>query len=94
MFYDKRHSTEAQEWYFRLMNDPEYFEKEWYIDRINVYSSLIEELQKLYEQTHVTQRYTLVRILSGRKQSTRELAKTQAEYDKFKKYKTRTAISK
>jgi hypothetical protein len=28
------------------------------------------------------------------RQSKRELAKTQAEYDVFKKYKTRTAISK
>jgi hypothetical protein len=28
------------------------------------------------------------------KQSKRELAKTQAEYEMFKKYKTRTAISK
>jgi hypothetical protein len=28
------------------------------------------------------------------KQSKREMAKTQAEYDKFKEYKTRTAISR
>jgi hypothetical protein len=27
------------------------------------------------------------------RKSKRELAKTQAEYDKFKEYKTRTAIS-
>jgi hypothetical protein len=36
------------------MNDPEYFEKERYIDSMNVYSSVIEELQKLYEQTPTT----------------------------------------
>jgi hypothetical protein len=28
------------------------------------------------------------------KQSKREMAKTQAEYDKFNEYKTRTAISR
>jgi hypothetical protein len=33
-------------------------------------------------------------IPRGLKKSKRELAKTQAEYDKFKKYKARTAISK
>ena len=41
MFYDKRHSPEAQEWHFRLMNDPKQFEKERYIDTINVYRSII-----------------------------------------------------
>jgi vacuolar-type H+-ATPase subunit E/Vma4 len=38
-------SSEAQEWYFRLMNDPEQFEKERYIDSINVYNSIIEEFK-------------------------------------------------
>jgi hypothetical protein len=28
MFYDdKRHNPEVQEWVYRMMNDPEYFEK-------------------------------------------------------------------
>jgi hypothetical protein len=57
------------------MNDAEYFEKEWYIDSINIYNTIIDELQKLYEQTPVTNRFTRVRILSGMKQSKRELAK-------------------
>jgi hypothetical protein len=77
-----------------MMNDPEYFEKFRYIDTINDYNMIIEEFQKSYEQTPVTQRYARARILSGMKQSKRELAKTLIEYDKFKKYKTRTAISK
>jgi hypothetical protein len=76
------------------MNDPEYFEKWRYIDSINVYSSVIEELQKLYEQTPVTNHTARATIQSGMKQTKRELAKNQAEYEKFKKYKTRTAISK
>jgi hypothetical protein len=33
------------------MNDPEQFEKERYIDTINDYNSIIDEFQKLYEQT-------------------------------------------
>jgi SOS response regulatory protein OraA/RecX len=92
----KRQRTEAQEWCFRLMNDPEYFEKWRYIDSINVYNSVIEELQnqKLYEQTRVTNRFIRARCLKGIRRAQRELAKTQAEYEIFKKYKTRTAISK
>jgi hypothetical protein len=93
MFYDNKHSPEVQEWYYRMINDPVYFEKSRYIDTINDYNSIIEELQKLYEQTPVTQRYARPRIISGMRKSKRELAKTQAEYDKFKEYKTRTAIS-
>jgi hypothetical protein len=96
MFYDKRHSPEVEEWCFRLMNDPEYFEKERYLDSINVYSSIIEEFQKLYDKydkTPVTDRFTRTRIQSGIKKSKRDLAKTQAEYEMFKKYKARTAVS-
>jgi hypothetical protein len=76
------------------MNDPEYFERWRYIDTINDYSNLIAEFQKLYEQTPATDRFDRARILNGMKQSKMELAKTLAEYEKFKKYKARTAISK
>jgi hypothetical protein len=90
----KRHRSEAQEWYFRLMNDPNYFENWRYIDTINDYSNIIEEFQKLYEQTPASDRFMRARIQSGMKQSKRELAKTIAEYEIFKKYKMRTAISR
>jgi hypothetical protein len=86
--------TEAQEWYFRLMNDPKQFEKERYIDSINVYNSIIEEFQKLYEKTLAADQLTRAKILNGMKQSKTKLAKTQAEYGMFEKYKTRTAISR
>jgi len=76
-----------------MMNDPNRWEKFRYIDAIYDYNNIIEEFQKSYEQTPVTQRYARARILSGMKRAKRELAKTQAEYDKFKKYKMRTAIS-
>ncbi len=63
---DKRpHNTEAQEWCFRLMNDPEYFEKWRYTDTINGYNILIAELQKLYEQTPTSDRFMRARIQSG-----------------------------
>ena len=48
----------------------------------------------MYKETSVTQQYARARILSGLNESKREWAMTQAEYDKFKKYKMRTAISK
>jgi hypothetical protein len=95
MMHDKkRHRSEAQEWCFHLINDPEYFEKWRYIDSISVYNSIIEEFQKLYEQTSTTDRSARPRSLGGIKRAQRELAKTQAEYEMFKKYKARTAISK
>jgi hypothetical protein len=94
MFYNKRHSPEVQEWCYRMMNDPEYFEKWRYIDIINDYNNIIVEFQKLYDQTPTTNRTARARILNGLKQSKRDLVKTQAEYEMFKKYKTRTAISK
>jgi hypothetical protein len=61
------------------MNDPKQFEKWRYIDNINDYNNIIEEFQKLYEQTPVTNRFTRARILNGIKQSKRDLVKTQAE---------------
>jgi hypothetical protein len=74
---EKRHRTEAQEWYFRLVNDPEYFEKWRYKDAINDYNNLIVEFQKLYEQTPTSDRFIRARILSGLKKSKRDLAKTR-----------------
>src|SRR5919202_1072849 len=50
-----------------LENEPNQFEKWRYIDTINVYNSIIEEFQKLYEQTPSTQRFARARI-SGMKQ--------------------------
>jgi len=51
------------------MNDPDYFEKWRFKDTINDYNSIIEEFQKLYEQTPTTQRYARARIQSGLKKS-------------------------
>jgi hypothetical protein len=61
---------------------------------INDYNSIIEQCQKLYDNTHATNQFIHARSLSTMKRAQRELMKTQAEYELFKKYKTRTAISK
>jgi hypothetical protein len=59
----KRHRrTEAQEWCFRLVNDVEQFEKWRYTDTINDYNKLIEEFEKLYEQTPTTNHFMRARI--------------------------------
>jgi len=76
------------------MNGPEYFEKWRYKDTINDYSNLIAEFQKIYDQTPTINRTARARILNGLKQSKRDLAKTHHEYEMFKKYMVRTAISK
>ena len=92
----KRHlsGTVAQEWYFHLMNDPKQFEKERFIDSIKVFNSIIKEFQKLYEKTPAADHLARDEILDGMEQSKRDLIRIHAEYEIFKKYKTRTAISK
>jgi len=93
MHYDRKHDPEAQEWYYHMMNDPNQWEKFRYTDTIDDYNSIIEQFQKMYEQTPTTDHIMRDRIQSGLQQSKRELAKTLAEYDRFKQYKARTAIS-
>jgi hypothetical protein len=83
MFYDKRHSHEVQEWCYRMMNDPNQWEKWRYIDTLYDYNNIIAELQKLYEQTPVTNRFIRARCLNGIKRTHRELAKTQSAYEYF-----------
>jgi hypothetical protein len=55
---------------------------------------IIKEFQKLYDNTPTTNHFMRARIRSEMKQSKRDLANTQAEYEIFKKYKARTAISR
>jgi hypothetical protein len=56
----RQHHTEAQEWCFSMMNDPEYFEKWRYKDTITDYNSIIAKFQKLYENIPAAQRYARV----------------------------------
>jgi hypothetical protein len=78
------HDPEVEKWYFLMAKGG--WEKFRYLDTIDDYTKIIEEFQKMYEQTPTIQRHTRARIISGLRQSERELARTQAEYDKFKKY--------
>ena len=47
MFYDKRHDPKVHEWYFRMMNDPDKWEKFRYTDAIYDYKNIVAELEKL-----------------------------------------------
>jgi hypothetical protein len=86
--------AEAKKWHFLQTNNPEQFEKEVFIDRINEIDFAIKEFIKLYEKTSVTDHLFRAKILKEIKRSKRTLSEIQVEYDMFKKYKTRTAISK
>ena len=91
---DKHHDPEVAEWMYRLMNDPEYYEQWRYKEVIDDYHMIIQECQKVFDNTPVTNRLTRATCLSTIKRAQRDLAKVQAEYDKFKQYKARTEISK
>jgi hypothetical protein len=82
----KRRLSEVQKWYFRLMNDPEQFEKEAFIDGINTMKRVINEFQKMYEGTSATDHILRMKILNGMEQSKITLSKIQADYEMFKKY--------
>jgi len=92
--HHQEHDEEAERFVYKLTSDLDYFEQFFYKDVINDYNNIIEQLQKQYEQTPASDYFMRARIQSGLEQSKRDLAKTQAEYDKFKEYKTRTAICK
>jgi hypothetical protein len=96
MFYhnDKWHDPEAAKWVYRMMNDPAEWEKFRYKDAIDDYNMIIAECQKMYNMTPVPSRLIRARLLSTLKRAERDLARVQADYDKFKRYKARTAISK
>jgi transposase len=76
------------------MNDPEYFEKWRYKDTINDYKSIIEESQKLLELTPLSDQHTCDNLITALREARMELKKTMTEYNEFKKFKAKTAISK
>ena len=55
---------------------------------------ILKELEKHYEQTPVTNRLARATIRNAIKRAERDLAKIQDEYDEFKQYKAKTAISR
>ena len=90
----EKHLSQAEEWYFHLMNDPEEYEKETFIDRINEINFIIKEFQKLYEKSPATDHLFRAKVQKEIEHSKRILLKVQAKYEIFKDYKMRTAISK
>jgi hypothetical protein len=89
----KRRRSEAQEWHFRPMNDPEQYEREAFIDRINEINFAIKEFEKLHDKSPVTDQSFRAKVLREIERSKKTLSEIQTEYEMFKKYKTRTAIS-
>ena len=82
----RRLRKEAEEWHFRLMNDPQQFEKEAFIDRIKEINFAITEFRKLYEKAAVTDNLFRAKVLKEIECSERILSKIQIEYEMFKKY--------
>jgi hypothetical protein len=91
---DNKRLSEAQEWYFHLMNDPDQYEKETFVDHINEINFIIKEFGKLYGRSPLTDHLFRAKVLKQIERSKRTLSKIQTEYEIFKKYKMRTAISK
>jgi hypothetical protein len=89
----KRRRSEAQEWHFRPMNDPEQYEREAFIDHINEINFAIKEFEKLHDKSPVTDQSFRAKVPREIKRSKKTLSEIQTEYEMFKKYKTRTAIS-
>ena len=86
MLDKRRFQKEAEEWHFRLMNDPQQFEKEAFIDRIKEITFAIKELRELHEKAPVTDYLFRAKVLKEIERSERILSKIQADYEMFKKY--------
>jgi hypothetical protein len=90
----KKRLSDAEKWYFHLMNDPKQYEKETFVDHINEINFIIKEFQKLYDRSPATDHLFRAKVLKQIERSKRTLLKIQTEYEMFKKYKMQTSISK
>ena len=55
---------------------------------------MIDEVEKIREETPATDHFIHAEIVKARKQLNETLSKIQERYELFKRYKNRTAISK
>jgi hypothetical protein len=69
------------------MNNPEQFEKETFVDRINEINFAIKEFRKLYEKAPVTDHLFRAKVIKEIERSKRTLSKILVEYEMFKKYR-------
>ena len=67
------------------MNNPEQFEKETFVDRINEINFAIKEFRKLYEKAPVTDYLFRAKVIKEIERSKRTLSKILVEYEMFKK---------
>jgi len=61
------------------MNDPEYSERWRYTDNLDAYNNIIEEFQKLYEQTSTANCSGRAKMVNVKRQSKRALAESQTQ---------------
>ena len=88
------HDPDVAEWLYRMMNDPDYYEKWFYKDAVEDYNNIIEHSQKLLEITPASQPFTRAKLQHTIRVAKRDLAAVQADYDEFKEFKEKTAIPK
>ena len=88
------HNPKVAEWVYLMMNDIGYYEQWRFKDTIEDYIMIIQECQQLYNKTPVTSRLTRATCLSTMKRAERDLEKVLSQYEEFKRYKQKTAISK
>jgi hypothetical protein len=75
-------------------DDRKQYVKETFVDRINELNFIIRQFQKLHDKAPATDNVFRAKVLKEIQHTKRILSKIQVEYDIFKKYKTRTPISK
>jgi|SRR5918911_5153003 hypothetical protein len=61
----KRHCSEAEEWLYRLAKDPKQYEKR-YIDSIKEMTHMIDEVEKIREETPATDHFIHAEIVKAR----------------------------
>jgi hypothetical protein len=90
----KGHDPDVAKWLYRMMNDPDFYEQWRFLDTIDEYNNLIAESQKHYEQTPLADLFMRAKFQSVIRECKKDLAKTMAQYDRFKRFKARTTIAK
>jgi hypothetical protein len=78
---------------YRLLKDPEFFERWLYRDSIEQIQDIIEELHKQYLQTPTLDLFKRAKIILTLGKAEKQLEKLRGEYAEFLEYKTSTGIS-
>jgi predicted DNA-binding protein YlxM (UPF0122 family) len=84
----------AKKYFLHLMNDPEEYEKQRFVDRIKEIHVIIQKSLELYEKTTVKDPLFRSEILKQIQRCKTTLAEFEAKHEAFKKYKMRNTISR